>query len=72
MKYKYKYKNRPLRLLKDKDNLPYIKYKNKNISLKGYNINEIIKIIKRLTKQIKKKKLEPQEQKKNNNKLINF
>jgi hypothetical protein len=62
MKYKYKYKNRPLRILKDKNNLPYIKFKNKNISLKGYNINEIIKIIKKMTKPTKKKKLEPQEQ----------
>jgi hypothetical protein len=72
MKYKYKYKNRPLRLLKDKDNLPYIKYKNKNISLKGYNIQEIIKIINKLTKQTKKKKLEPQEQKKKKDKVKEF
>lgn len=72
MKYKYKYKNRPLRLLKDKNNLPYIKYKNKNISLKGYNIDEIIKIIKKLTKQTKKKKLEPQEQKKKKEQINKF
>ena len=72
MRYKYKYKNRPLRLLKDKDNLPYIKYKNKNISLKGYNIDEIIKIIKKLTKQTKKKKLEPQEQKKKKEQINKF
>lgn len=72
MKYKYKYKNRPLRLLKDKNNLPYIKYKNKNISLKGYNIDEIIKIIKKLTKQTKKKKLEPQEQKKKKEQIKSF
>jgi hypothetical protein len=58
---RYKYKSRPLRILKDNQEKPYIKYKSKNISLKGYNIQEIIKIIAKLSKKIKKPKLEDVE-----------
>lgn len=68
----YKIKKRPLRLLKDKNKLPYIKYKGKDISLKGYNIDEIIKIINKLTKQIKKKKLLPEEKKAKKSKISGY
>lgn len=60
---KYKLIKRPLRLLhtRDKNKYPYIKYKSKNISLKGTNVDEILKILNKLTKKVKRRKLEPTE-----------
>jgi len=69
---KYKIKKRPLRILKDKNKQPFIKFKGYNVSLKGYNIKQIIKIINRLSKDIKKKKLDPQELKQKRDKINKF
>lgn len=69
---RYKIKKRPRRVLKDSKRLPYIKYKNKDISLKGYDIKSIIKIINKLTKEVKTKRLDNKEIKDKKDKINKY
>lgn len=69
---RYKFKKRPRRVLKDNKRLPFIKYKTKDISLKGYDIKSILKIINKLSKDIKTKRLDKEEIKKKRDKINKY
>lgn len=69
---RYKIKKRPRRVLKDNKRLPYIKYKNKDISLKGYDIKSILKIINKLSKEVKSKRLDKTELKQKRDKINKY